>query len=204
VASADGDLKLFAARAVRQFHVGQNGWETLPKHVGEWLTCFTANENYLVEGGTINLEEITISSKPARNSPPSEVTTTNLVVTHEELARLQTDLEKSGGRQWLSRSASGRLPPKGGLAILNSREQRWHNLEDADGFPNPPDTLVIDGDKLWAGGEATITLVDLKSFKVVKICHIKAANVNRIEIAGGFIWAQFDGHLHRAPLSVPQ
>ena len=73
-----------------------------------------------------------------------------------------------------------------------------------DGFSNPPSTVTLDGDNLWVGSEGAIALVDLKEKKVKKICHIKADRVDSIQIAGGYVWAQFDGHLYRAPLSALQ
>ena len=98
----------------------------------------------------------------------------------------------------------GSVHAKGGLAIENLRDHSWQNLQDADGIPNPPRALTLDGDNLWIGGEGAIAVVDLTANKVKKICRLKTKSIDKIQIAGGYVWAQFDWHLYRTPLSALQ
>jgi hypothetical protein len=61
--------------------------------------------------------------------------------------------------------------------------------------------MTLDGNDLWVGGEGFIALVDLTECKIRKFCHIPAAGVDRIQVGGGYVWAQYDWHLYRALLS---
>lgn len=204
IAGADGDLWMWVASAVRQFHVARGVWETLPSASGNWVTCFSVDSQRLVKGGAVNLSEIEISTKPSSTVSTDGIKKTRLVVSFQEESRVRADLKTNGSNQYISLHSSGRIPSRGTLAIQNLRDRRWQNLEDADGLPNPPTTLTLDGDNLWVGGEGAIALVDLKQCKVRKFCHVKAASVDRIQIAGGYVWAQFDSHLYRVPLSSLQ
>jgi hypothetical protein len=95
---------------------------------------------------------------------------------------------------------SGSISFKGKLEIQSLHDSHWQSLEDAEKIPNPPTTMTLDGSDLWVGGEGYIALVDLKECKVRRFCHIQTSTVDRIEIAGGFVWAQYDSHLYRVPI----
>lgn len=200
----DGDLLMWGDYAVRQFDVARGIWGTLPNQVGGWLRSFAADSGHLIEGGDINLLEVEISSKPTRNAPTNQITKTKLVVSTTELGRLEASFKTNANYQWISSRSFGGIRPKGTLAIQNLRDHQWQHLEDADGLPNPPTTLTLAGNDLWVGGEGAIALVDLKECKVRKFCHVKAKTVDRIQIGGGYVWAQFGEHLYRMPLSALQ
>jgi hypothetical protein len=203
-AGNDGDLLMSVASGVRQFHAARDVWETLPNKAGDWVTSFSADSAWLVEGGGFHLTEIEIQNRSDRNAPTNEIKKNKMVVTSAELSQLQANLRTNGSHQHVSSYSSGGISPRGALAIQNLRDHRWQNLVDADGLPNPPSTLTVDGNNVWAGGEGAIALVDLNEAKVKKFCHIKATGVDRIQIAGGYVWAQFDWHLYRASLSALQ
>ena len=202
VAGTDGDLWLFVAYGVRQYHVNSDVWASLPRQTDGWVYSFCADSRRLVEGVSMNLTEIEIQSKQNRQLTAGDVKKTRMVVSADELSRIKTNLKTNGSNQYISMYSSGNIRPRGALAIQNLRSNQWQILEDADGFPNPPTTLTLDGDNLWVGGEGTIALVDLKENKVKKFCHIKAASVDRLQVAGGYLWAQFGGQLYRVPLSA--
>ena len=61
--------------------------------------------------------------------------------------------------------------------------------------------MFLDGHNLWLGGEGFISLFDLDKNKMLKICHLQIPSVDCIQIAGGYVWAQFDNHLHRVSLA---
>ncbi|HXI71288.1 MAG TPA: CsgG/HfaB family protein [Verrucomicrobiae bacterium] len=198
------ELLLLVHGGLREFHMTRGVWGTFPNKAGDWVSAFSADSAWFVEAGGNHLTEIIVSDKPNRNGPTNEVKKTNMVVTSAELSQLNASLRTNGSGQYVSSISSGRLGPRGSLAIQNLRDHRWQNLVDADGLPNPPSTLTLDGNNVWAGGEGAIALVDLNEAKVKKFCHIKAAGVERIQIAGGYVWAQFDSHLYRAPLNEIQ
>jgi hypothetical protein len=51
---------------------------------------------------------------------------------------------------------------------------------------------------VWAVGEAYIARVSLVQNKVLNFCRINAESVERIQLGGGYVWAQFHNALHRA------
>lgn len=201
VAGAAGDVWLSAAGNVRQFQMAHGTWHTLPNENGSWASCFTADSQRLVLGMGINLGETEISTRLAQAGGTNEIIKQEFIVSPAEDRRLQEEIRTNGLHQWVSASRVGGIPPKGALAIQNLRDHHWQTLEDADGLPSPPSTLTLAGDNLWVGGAGAIALVDLKTEKVRKFCHIKAQGVDRIQIGGGYVWAQFDWHLYRVALS---
>lgn len=200
-AISDNALLLFVSGGLREYHVASGVWGTFPNQAGDRVSAFTADSAWLVEAGGIHLTEIIVQDRPKRNAPNNDVKITNLVVTSAELSQLEARLRTNGSGQYVSSMSSGRLSPRGSLAIQNLHDHRWTNLVDADGLPNPPGALALDGNDLWVGGEGAVALVDLKAGKVKKFCHIKAEGVDHIQIAGGYVWAQFDWHLYRVSLS---
>ena len=92
------------------------------------------------------------------------------------------------------------INPKGGLEIFNLPDNKWQSFADADGLPNPPTAMLVDGQELWVGGQGFITFVDLKERKVRKFSHIRTRSVDRIQVGGGYVWVKYDKHLHRAAL----
>jgi ligand-binding sensor domain-containing protein len=200
----DGDLWFLESATLRRFHLKRSTWETLENQAGERTTSFIVDSEHLVAAGNINLVEIGIQDTAIRHGLTNDRHRTNMIVTVAECNRLEQELRTNGSNRYICSVSGGEQSPNGALAIQNLRNHRWQHLEDSDGFPNPPTTLTLDGDNLWVGGEGVIALVDLKAGKVRKFSHIKAETVERIEIAGGYLWAQFDWHLYRAPLSAVQ
>ena len=47
-------------------------------------------------------------------------------------------------------------------------------------------------------------LLDPARDELLHFALVQADTVERIQIAGGYVWAQFDWHLYRAPLSALQ
>jgi ligand-binding sensor domain-containing protein len=90
-----------------------------------------------------------------------------------------------------------------GIHILNLKEDKWHDVGAFDGLPSASvNTLTLDGDRLWIGGVGYIALLDPAHEKVLNLAYVPGSGVDRIQVAGGYVWAQFDWHLYRAPLSA--
>jgi len=88
-----------------------------------------------------------------------------------------------------------------GVSILDFKAGKWRSLKAADGLPScAVSALAPDGNDLWIGGKSYIALVDLEQDKVRKFARIQAQAVDQIQIGGGYIWAEYDSHLHRALL----
>ena len=204
VAGTDGDLWMSVGRGIRQFHVARNSWGSLPNKGGNWITCFSADSERLVEGVDISQTEaeIEIESKSNYTGRTNQIEKTRRVISsREELDQLEANFKTNGNHQRIIGYFSGKTRHKGGLAVKSLRDNRWQNLVDAEGLPNRPTTMTLDGNDLWVGGEGFITLVDLTEYKIRKFCHIQATGVDRIQIGGGYVWVQFGWDLYRAPLA---
>jgi hypothetical protein len=85
---------------------------------------------------------------------------------------------------------------------LDFKVGQWKGLKAATELPSGAvSTLTLDGNNLWVGGMGYIALVDLGQDKVRRLAYIQTSAVDRIQIGGGYVWAQFDWHLYRAPLA---
>lgn len=89
-----------------------------------------------------------------------------------------------------------------GVNILNFQDGKWHSLSGTTGLPaGSVNTMTPNGKQLWLGGIGYVALVDPAQDKVLNFAYATGRAVDCIQIAGGYVWAQFDRHLYRAPLS---
>lgn len=99
-----------------------------------------------------------------------------------------------------------KTPPELGVRVMNFKDGQSRNLVGADGLPYSAVTaLALDGQNLWIGGCGFIACADLKEGKVRKFAYVptRGAGLNgveQIQIGGGYVWAKYDKHLHRASL----
>jgi hypothetical protein len=90
-----------------------------------------------------------------------------------------------------------------GISTLSFKDEQWRTFPPITGLPNEQvTTLTVDGHNLWVGGKAYIALVDPEQGKVLKFAYVRARSVDRIQVGGGCVWAQFDWHLYKAPLTA--
>ena len=197
----DGDIWMHVDRDIRQYHVANDSWGSLPTIGGEWVTCFATDAERLVRGVGIEQIKIEIENKPNPTASTNQMKQTTQVVSYAEMKQLEENFKTNGNHQRIFGTSVGEIKPKGGLEIQSLRDNHWQRFEDPDAIPNPPTTMTLDGNDLWVGGAGFITLVDLKELKVRKFCHIHAPGVDRIQVGGGYVWAQFDWHLYRAALA---
>jgi hypothetical protein len=104
------------------------------------------------------------------------------------------------GQRWnyFSQNKSGSL----GVSILNFKDGQWRSFKEAEGLPpGAVTTLTLDGPNLWVGGMGYVALVNPVQDKVLGFAYVQAKVVDRIQVGGGYVWAQFDWHLYRAPLN---
>jgi len=88
-----------------------------------------------------------------------------------------------------------------GISVLSLSDGQSRNLMAAEGLPSGEvTTLALDGQNLWVGGTGYIALEDPIQGKVLHFSNVNAVAVDCIQIAGGYVWAQYGGHLYRAPL----
>lgn len=196
-----GDLCMLVGGAIRKFDAAHDSWGVLPQPSGAHIGCFAAEHGRLVEGVAITQIEIQLAYKPNRSLPTNRTEETTLVVSPEELSRLEATLKTNGNRQYVRGSSVGNHRNKGQLEIRNFSDDHWQRLTDLDAIPNPPTAMALEGDDLWVGGEGFVARVDLKHNIVKNFSLIRAQSVERVKTGGGYVWAQYDRHLHRALLS---
>ena len=91
----------------------------------------------------------------------------------------------------------------GGLAFMSPPDGPWGHVGVPDGLPLPNSTATaVNGKDVWLGGRGYIGVVDLEKKALRKVGYMQANVVDHLEIAGGFLWAQFGGDLYRIPLSA--
>lgn len=197
--TAPGQLwMLVAGRGLCRYRLAQNSWDTATFGNGVWLQCFALNGDSLIAGFSLVQGRLLIENE----RPPGDTNqlgTTERVVTLEESARLQAD---SAMHRRIRGFTVGESPYKGELRLLRLRDETWQKLGGDSVLPAPPGLLLIDGNDLWLAGSTYIAVFDLAQNKIRAVCSIPSSSVNRIQIGGGFLWAQFDKHLHKAPLSA--
>lgn len=193
-----GVLALVSGKGLQQFAAASNIWEMLPNRNGFKIDSIAVGQQYWVEGVSIRQIGVGIVSRRGNGTANIQRENTEFVVSEDQLAQATANA-RANSNLWV-RTRSGELTDIGGLEIWNLRDARWQTLKDAEGLPNPPNTMALDQDELWVGGEGYIARVDLTQQKVRNFCYIPATSVKRIQIGGGCLWAQFDRHLYRASL----
>jgi hypothetical protein len=101
----------------------------------------------------------------------------------------------------LGKAKSGPL----GLTAFNFRNGQWRSFKTVPELPSDAVTAITpDGGRVWIGGMGYIALIDPHHDTLCNFTHIRSETVDRIQIGGGYLWAQYNGYLHRAPLSALQ
>ncbi|HWV99306.1 MAG TPA: hypothetical protein VNZ64_06375 [Candidatus Acidoferrum sp.] len=197
----NGDLFMYAAATVRQLHISHSSWDTAPRKSGELLYCFAADQARLVEGVEIVQTDVEIEDQTNSGLGTNQNRRTKLVLSQDELSRLQADIKTNAGGRRITGISIGTAKPKAAVEIHRFSDARWQTIVDSDAMPNVPRALTLKGDELWAGGEGFIARLDLRQNKVRNFCRISADSVVGIQIGGGYVWAEYDRHLHRVPIS---
>jgi hypothetical protein len=199
-----GQLWVFAGGGVQRYQMTEDRWVPVPKRA-RWdqIHCFAADPDRLILGVSSARTEIDLNTKLDTGSGTSAVQKTTLMLSQEELAQLQTQLRTNRARQWISRTAgSDDFGRSSELEILALRDAQWQRLQDTKGLPNPPTLMTLAGSELWVGGQSYITLVDLAECRVRKFAYVTARNIDQIHAGGGYVWAKYDRHLHRAAINI--
>lgn len=90
-----------------------------------------------------------------------------------------------------------------GLKTFDFRGGAWRDFPAVEGLPrNAISTLARDGSDLWIAGMGYLAWVDPVQDVIKKFANIPAYCVDKIQVGGGYVWAQYNGYLYRAPLSV--
>ena len=88
-----------------------------------------------------------------------------------------------------------------GIVAWDIASNRVWSFKEVDGLPGGRvSALTLDGENLWIGGFGYVAVADAENGNVRKLAYVPADEVDQIQVGGGFVWAVFDRHLHRAPL----
>jgi tetratricopeptide (TPR) repeat protein len=88
-----------------------------------------------------------------------------------------------------------------GVTVWDFEGDKVWSFKEAKGLPwEQAGTLTLDGQNLWVGGFGFVALADANTGDVRKFAYVPAESVDQIQIGGGYVWAVFDRHLHRASL----
>jgi hypothetical protein len=87
------------------------------------------------------------------------------------------------------------------VSILNLKDGRWRGLDSSTNFPSGLlTTVTLDGDNVWVGGRGFVAQLDTAHDKMLHLAYLKEDSVDRIQVGGGYVWAQCRWVLYRAPL----
>ncbi|HEX5397865.1 MAG TPA: hypothetical protein VFY06_02320, partial [Verrucomicrobiae bacterium] len=95
------------------------------------------------------------------------------------------------------------LPHDGsfGVNVVNLHNNQYRPLNITGPFlPDSVSALAIEDKNLWVGGMGYIALIDPAQGQIKNYAVIHAASVDKIQVGGGYVWAQYNGYLYRAPL----
>jgi hypothetical protein len=92
-----------------------------------------------------------------------------------------------------------------GVNVVNLRDGQCRPLKIMGSFlPNSVSALAVDGNYLWVGGMGYIALIDPAQDQIKNFAIIHAESVDKIQVGGGYVWAQYGGYLYRSPLAVEE
>lgn len=191
---------LVSERGLCRYRIPQNTWDTVVFRNGVSAKCFGVYGDRLLAGLSVNQIRLLIENE-RRAGDTNAPGRTERIVTDEEEAQWWAD---PALRRRIRGSIVGNVPFRADLRVRSLTEERWQPLSETCALPLPPEVMEIVGSDLWLGGPGYIAVVDLTQKKLRARCSVAANSVERLQVAGGYLWAQFDWHLHKVPLSAAQ
>jgi hypothetical protein len=92
-----------------------------------------------------------------------------------------------------------------GVTVLDLRDGQCRPLNITGPIlPNSVSALAIDGKDLWVGGMGYIAVIDPAQDLIKNFAMLHAESVDKIQVGGGYVWAQYNGYLYRAPIGDSQ
>jgi hypothetical protein len=195
----DNDLWLVAGSTLRRYRIDQDLWESAPKRRGVSFVCYEMDEENLIQAHRVSLSKVTIETT-VRSGLTNTTSKSYLLLSDDEQNQLRATLKTNANGRRIWGSQFGGTPSRGALALQSIRDSTSAPLLLEEALPSPPTTLTRAGRDLWVGGQGYVALVDLDENKIKKLAYLSARSVDRIQVAGGYLWVQCDKHLYRARL----
>ena len=97
---------------------------------------------------------------------------------------------------------SGGEPGTALLRFTSLEKPEWRTVPAPSNLPPANVTaLACSGNDIWMGGMGYIARYDCAQAKLRAWCYVSAEEINRLQVGGGYLWAQFDAHLYRVRIS---
>jgi hypothetical protein len=164
------------------------------------ISSVAANEQWEVRGKDGLLAEMTIvdAVQGATNRPRKW---TAFLPAADQAGFLKRVTETYHAKQAVMHSIGTGKMHAGAVEFRSLKPgSQWIRISDPEAIPNPPTYVMLHDSEAWIAGVGYIAVIDLEKKTARKYCHIQANGVSFIRVAGGYVWARFDNHLHRASL----
>jgi hypothetical protein len=198
---ASGDLWCLAGSTLFGCRPAENRWEPEPARKNVWASCYALDHERLIEALRLPQVELTLDPDTRRKPSTNGTSRTTRVMTCEESTAFEHNLATNGSGLRVSGSSIGALPDAGELEVRTLADGRRRRLFDRDKLPAPATAMALQGRDVWLGGQGYVALVDLDETTIKKIAYVPTRSVDQIQLAGGWLWVQFDKHIYR--VAVP-
>ncbi len=194
----NNDLWFVAGSTLRHYRIAQDVWESAPQRAGVGFVCYEMEGENLIQAHIVSLSKVTIETT-VRSGLTNTTSKSSLLVSHEEENQLRATLKTNANGRRIC-GMGGDIPSRGALALQSMRDSTPAPLLLENALPSLPTTLTRAGRDLWVGGQGYVALVDLDEHKIKKLAYLSTRSVDRVQVAGGYVWVQCDKHLYRARL----
>ena len=88
------------------------------------------------------------------------------------------------------------------LRFTSLEKPEWRTVPAPANLPPANvSALICAGNDIWIGGLGYLARYDFGLAKLRAWCYVPAEQINKLQVAGGYLWAQFDAHLYRVRIS---
>ena len=202
VCSSEGDVWFLTKGMLGLRRAISGNWEYFARSHSWYFRALVLDGTQIIEGLKIPLIAVTIEFPVEAGAKSNEAKRVTEVLPNGEKERFVQSLRTNRGAAKIVAERSFYLE-RGGLATRSLNDGQVRPLLEPTGLPHPPSAMVLNGRDLWVGGLGYLALVNVDENKLSRIAYVPAGTVEKLEIAGNFLWAQMDKHIYRVPLKTP-
>jgi hypothetical protein len=180
---------------VRRYILDNKQWASLVFPGEGSSRSFAASSEHLVTGLSLARYDVDLLEDPQSESKKQEtIKKTNL--TQDEFGNMRADPALS------KRIKSSRKGWQSALGIYDSANGSAQIVADDGSLPAYPRLLLLAGSDVILAGHGYVAIFDLKQKRVRKLARIPTSSLDRMQLGGGFLWVQFEGHIYRVSLNA--